>query len=234
MQLIASQKRQVTGYPNDLTLNEATCHFSPWSFLRILHIITLCLRWKFIRKKNSINVKEERAFSSEVGARASNVCSPLFLRKHAIHSLLSQLGTIRFASLSPLCPTASERGGIPSRRCPCPGDQTPAAVTWPWGAGQPGVSLAHWRASYPVDPWFDRIQIFHCLEGPGNRLEAFLSQGFFALIFIHGRCQHFCLTNTNKTTNTKAGEIRSLEGENGGLILLWGKTERMRVYSLLC
>lgn len=33
----------------------------------------------------------------------------------------------------------------------------------------------------------------------------------------------FCLTNTNKTTNTKAGEMRSLEEKMELLILLWGK-----------
>lgn len=119
-----------------LTLNEATCHFSPWSFLRILHIITLCLRWKFIRKKNSINVKE--GGRSQVRWVPGEQCLfPLFLRKHAIHSLLSRLGTMGRITVPSMLARLWLRH--PVRRCPARGPGIPAAVTWPWGAGQPGV-----------------------------------------------------------------------------------------------
>lgn len=50
MQLIASQKT-ANYYIVLLTLTEVTCHFPHLSFLSILHVITVCPRWKFMRKK---------------------------------------------------------------------------------------------------------------------------------------------------------------------------------------
>ena len=100
------------------------------------------------------------------GCEGSSLCFPLFLRKHAFHSPLSRLGTLGCITVSSAPAPLWLRH--PARHGPARGPGLAAAVTWPWGARQRGVP-GPLACLLPCRSWFDGIQIFQCLEGPGHR-----------------------------------------------------------------
>lgn len=93
----------------------------------------------------------------------------------------------------------------------CPGTRHTCCCDVALGSRAAWHPLAHWRASYPVDHDSIESKSFTAWRGQATGPEAFLSQGFCTYFHPREMPAFFFLTNTNKTTNTKAGEIRSLE-----------------------
>lgn len=144
------------------------------------------------QKKILTNVKE--GGRSQVRVPGEQCLFPLFLRKHAIHSLPSRLGTMgRITVPSKACTPLARH---PVRRCPAR-DQAYLLLWHGLGSRAAWRPLAHWRASYPVDRGFDRIQIFTAWGARQQAQRPFWVR-VFALIFIHGRCQHFFLPHNTK------------------------------------
>lgn len=99
----------------------------------------------------------------------------------------------------------------PRQALSCPGTRHTCCCDVALGSRAAWRPLAHWHASYPVDRDSIESKSFTAWRGQATGPEAFLSQGFCTYFHPREMPAFFCLTNTNKTTNTKAGEIRSLE-----------------------
>lgn len=153
-----------------LSLNEATCHFSPWSFLHILHIITLCLRWKFIRKENSINVKDRKC-SQVRWVRGEQPLLPLVSKETRFSFSALPVGYpgSHHCSLCPCTPLAE----APHQARACLGTRPGCCCYVALRSGAAWHPLAHWHASYSVDPNSIGSKSFTAWRGQAAGPEAF-------------------------------------------------------------